>query len=117
MRMSTEELLKRIVSVLERHKGEDIVVLDLSELSYITDFFVICTGRSEVHLEALADELEFELKREGIPAWGVEGRRGGRWILLDYGDVVVHIFTPEGRLFFDLERIWNQAKRVELDSL
>ncbi|KUK14130.1 MAG: ribosome silencing factor [Synergistetes bacterium] len=117
MKFPTKDLLKKIVNLLEQHKAEDIVVLDLSELSYVTDFFVICTGRSETHLEALAEELEFGLKREGIMVWGVEGRKGGRWILLDYGDIVVHIFTPEGRLFFDLERIWNQARKVEPHSL
>lgn len=112
--MDSERLLKRIVQVLEEHKGEDIVVLDLTELTYITDFFVICSGRSEIHVEALADDLELELKKDGILPWGVEGRRGGRWILLDYGGVVVHIFTSEARVYFDLERIWNQAKRLEL---
>lgn len=117
MRIATKDLLKKIVSVLENHKGEDIVILDLTNLSYVTDFFVICTGRSETHLETLADELQFELKRDEIFAWGIEGKRGGRWVLLDYGDVVVHIFTPEGRLFFDLERIWNQAKKIEVQEL
>ncbi len=112
--IASEELMRMIVHVLEQHKGEDITVLDLRELTYVTDFFVICSGRSEVHVDALAEELEFELKKNGIFAWGVEGKRGGRWILLDYGSVVVHIFTPEGRMFFDLERIWNQAKRVEI---
>lgn len=117
MRVSTKDLLKKIVAILENHKGEDITILDLTGLSYVTDFFVICTGRSETHLEALADELQFELKKDKILAWGVEGRKGGRWILLDYGDVVVHIFTPEGRLFFDLERIWNQAPKLEPQEL
>ncbi|MCS7234305.1 MAG: ribosome silencing factor [Synergistetes bacterium] len=117
MKAPTREILKKVVSILEKHKGEDIIILDLSDLNYITDFFVICTGRSETHLEALAEELEFELKRDGIFAWGVEGKKGGRWTLLDYGNVVVHIFTPEGRLFFDLERIWNQARKLDLQQL
>jgi len=76
---------------------------------------VICTGHSETHTESLAEEVEFELKKEGVLPQGVEGMRGSRWILLDYGSVVVHIFTPEGRLLYDLERIWNQAKRVHFE--
>ncbi len=111
----SEFLVKRIARILEDHKAEDLVVLDIGEVSYIADFFVICTGHSETHTESLAEEVEFELKKEGVLPQGVEGMRGSRWILLDYGSVVVHIFTPEGRLLYDLERIWNQAKRVHFE--
>ena len=90
-------------------KAQDVTLLDLRNLSTATDFFLIATGRSDTHVSAIADHLIDELKKEGVRPAGVEGLRGGRWVLVDYVDVVVHIFHPAAREFYQLERLWGDA--------
>ena len=90
-------------------KAQDVTLLDLRNLSSATDFFHIATGRSDTHVSAIADHLIDELKKEGVRPVGVEGLRGGRWVLVDYVDFVVHIFHPAAREFYQLERLWGDA--------
>ena len=90
-------------------KAQDVTLLDLRNLSSATDFFLIATGRSDTHVSAIADHMIDELKKEGVRPAGVEGLRGGRWVLVDYVDFVVHIFHPAAREFYQLERLWGDA--------
>ena len=100
------------VRAAQARKAEDIVALDISVLSSFTDVFLLCTGRSQRQLQAIADAIEDELREEGWRPMGIEGRRNAAWILMDYGDFVVHIFTPEARKYYDIERLWRAAPRL-----
>ncbi|NPA42057.1 MAG: ribosome silencing factor [Aquificae bacterium] len=108
------EKLKLIKQLLEDKKAEDIVVLDVSSLTNIADYFVIATANSNVHARALADYLVEEMEKRGYPADHVEGLEFGNWILVDFIDVIVHIFTPEWREHYGIEWIWAEAGRVEV---
>ncbi len=98
------------MDALDDHKGHDILVLDLRELSDATDFFIVASGSSDVHVRSLAEKVEEALGRAGRRAHHVEGVRAGRWALLDYFDFVVHVFHPTLRQFYQLERLWADAK-------
>ena len=113
------ELDERIVTVLQAavdKKALDPVVLDLREIASFTDFFVLTSGTNERQVQAIADEVLERLKKEGHPAARVGGRKTAEWILLDYGDFIVHVFADKARKFFDLERLWRESKRLELPS-
>lgn len=97
---------------LER-KAHDVVVLDLRGISTATDFFVIAGGNSDVQVKAIAEHVVDELKKEGIRPEHVEGLKGGRWVLIDYVDFVVHVFHPQARDFYQLENLWGDAGRWE----
>ena len=100
------------VHAAKARKAEEVVVLDISVLSSFTDAFLLCTGRSQRQLQAIADAIEEALRAEGWRPLGVEGRRDAPWILMDYGDFVIHILTPEARKFYDIERLWRAAPRL-----
>ncbi len=100
---------------LER-KAHDVVVLDLRGISTATDFFVIAGGTSDVQVKAIADHVVDELKKDGVRPEHVEGLRGGRWVLIDYVDFVVHVFHPQARQFYQLENLWGDAARWEAPS-
>ena len=100
-------------ALLDR-KAIDLVILEVKDLSSFTDYFLICSGNSDRQVQAMASHIEERLGIEGIHPLGIEGKREGRWTLLDYGDVVVHIFFHPIREFYDLERLWSEATRVEL---
>jgi ribosome-associated protein len=95
-------------------KGENVIVLDLRDLTSTTDFFVICSGRSDVHIKAIADNVVDVLKSKGVRVWHKEGYESRRWVLLDYVDVVVHVFRPETREYYALERLWADAPLTEV---
>lgn len=95
-------------------KALDLVVLDLRQIATFTDYFVIVTGTNERQVQAISDEVFERLKKAGVPAARVEGYKSAEWILLDYGDFIVHVFAEEARKFYDLERLWRESKRVEL---
>ena len=115
MKKKTEELLKTIVYALDDKKGENITVLDLRELSPLVDYFVICSGVSKVHIDTLAENTLKKLKEEhGFYPSHVEGTSGSEWILIDAQDIIIHIFSPKKREFYDLEGLWWEAKRVEI---
>jgi len=100
-------------ALLDR-KAIDLVILEVKDLSSFTDYFLICSGNSDRQVQAIASHIEEKLGKEGIRPLGIEGKREGRWTLLDYGDVVVHIFFQPVREFYDLERLWSEATRVEV---
>ena len=93
-------------------KARDLAVMDVGGLTTVADYLVICSGSSSTHLQAIADSILEKLSASDIEAWGTEGSGSGGWILLDYGGVVVHIFAEEVRLFYNLERLWGDAKKV-----
>ena len=99
------------------NKANDVVVLSLRGVSDMTDFFVIASGTSDTHVRALGENIQEELRREGARAHHVEGIQQGRWVLLDYVDFVVHLFHPSLRNFYQLERLWGDAKPVNLEVM
>jgi ribosome-associated protein len=100
-----------VKAVLER-KAEAVVVLDVRALTSVADAFVICSGRSNRQVTAIADSVQRTLKKQGIRPLSVEGKREGQWVLMDYGDVVIHIFYETVREFYDLDGLWRDAKKV-----
>ncbi|SHJ82482.1 ribosome silencing factor [Paramaledivibacter caminithermalis] len=115
MAKKEKELALKICDILYNKKGKDIVLLDVSNISGFADYFVIATGNSKKHTSALADEIEKKLDEYGEFLNHKEGHNEGTWILLDYLDIIVHIFIEDERNFYDIERIWKGAKYVELD--
>lgn len=105
----------KIVKTLQDKKAKDIKVLDISDLSTLCDYFVIATGTSTTHVQSLCDNVEENMDKEGYQLHHKEGFRSGRWILLDYYDVVVHIFYEEERKFYNLERLWVDAKTLTVE--
>jgi ribosome-associated protein len=108
-----ERILMALAAAAEK-KAINIVVLDLREIASFTDYFVITSGTNERQVQAISDEIVESLKKAGTPVTRVEGYKTAEWILLDYGDFVVHIFNEKARTFYDLERLWRESKRVEL---
>lgn len=109
--MEISELANTIVSILDNKKGVDIELIPVTEKTVLADYFIICSGTSTTHIKALADEVEYMLKRDHqIVPDHIEGRETARWILLDYKDVVVHIFHPEERSNYNLEKLWEMKK-------
>jgi len=96
------------------HKAIDLVILEVKNLSSFTDYFIICSGNSDRQVQAIAAHIEEKLGKEGLRPLSIEGKREGRWVLLDYGDVVIHVFYQPVREFYDLERLWSDAPRIEL---
>lgn len=106
------ELAHRIVDLASDKKGSDIVLLRTAELTSMADFFVIASGRSDRQVQALSQGIVDELRDDGIRPIGVEGLAKARWVLIDYGSVIVHVFSPEEREYYGLERLWSQAAQV-----
>ncbi|HJX90307.1 MAG TPA: ribosome silencing factor [Pyrinomonadaceae bacterium] len=112
-----DQLDERVLAALHAaadKKALDVVVLDLREIASFTDFFVITSGANERQVQAISDEVYESLKKAGSKAARVEGYKTAEWILLDYGDFIVHVFEQKARQFYDLERLWRESKRVEL---
>jgi ribosome-associated protein len=95
-------------------KALDIVVLDVRGLASFADSFIICSGRSHRQVTAIAEHIEKELKAQGVKLYGIEGLREGHWILMDFGDIIIHIFYEPVRAFYDLESLWSDAKRIDV---
>ncbi len=109
----TQQLAERICKFLSSKKAEDIVLLDVREKTTLCDYFVVASGRSTLQVKSLCENLEEELsKKEGIEPKRMEGVRDGRWGVIDYGDVIVHVFNDESRLFYHLERLWEDGENV-----
>ena len=109
----SEKLAKLCRDVALDKKADDVVILDLRDISTVADFFVICTGNSEPHLKAIADEIGRRLRDDGIRPHTRDGFPPSRWIVMDYNDVIVHIFHPELRQRYALEQLWGDAKRLK----
>lgn len=116
MGAKTSDLLLTAVSAAEDRKATDTVVLDLKGLSTVTDYFIICSGRSDTNVKAIAEGIEEKLKQSGQRPFGVEGLREGTWVLMDYVDFVIHVFHHEKRAALALEELWKDARRVPLPS-
>lgn len=110
--MQLEELKKVVVDALEDLKAVDIKVLDVREMASFTDLMVIASGTSDRHLKALADRILEKCREAGVKPLGVEGERDVDWVLVDLGEVVVHIMRPETRDFYNLERLWSMGERI-----
>ena len=106
------DVVKKIVKALDDKKGNDIQVIKIEELTIVADYFVICTANSNTHVRALADEVEYQLEEAGIKADHIEGRATG-WVLLEYQGVIVHVFLEEARNYYNLERLWEDAKKID----
>ena len=106
------ELARACARLVEDKKGQDILILDLRRLTYITDFFVIGSGTNPRQMTAISTSIEQEMAQLGVRPIGTEGAGGSRWVLLDYGDFVVHLFDPEWRKLYDLELLWGDAPRL-----
>ncbi|GAB4561846.1 MAG: ribosome silencing factor [Anaerolineae bacterium] len=112
VKLDASALAHAIVDLAEEHQAEDIVLLDLRAISILADYFVICSGTSTRQLQALVDAIEEGLDRQGKHPLHIEGTPESGWLLMDYGDVVVHIFSPEQRAYYALERFWEKAQVV-----
>jgi ribosome-associated protein len=97
-------------------KARDVLVLDLQGLTTITDYFVICSGESTTQVKAITEEIEERFHAEGVKPLGIEGLSHGHWVLMDYNDVIIHIFEEETRKFYELEKLWIDAKRTSIEQ-
>jgi ribosome-associated protein len=111
-----KRLVNRMAALALSKKAETVLSIDLRGLSPACDFFVICEGTSSVHVRAIADGIEDGLRESGEKAWHVEGRETGHWVLLDYVNVVVHVFDTETREYYQLERLWGDAKTEKYED-
>ena len=110
-------IVKKAYDALNDKKGEDIKIIEIGKLSTVADYFIIANGSNAPHVESLVDNVEEELLKEHIHAERIEGVKSSGWILMDYNDVVVHVFSKEDRLFYDLERIWRDGKEIDVENL
>lgn len=109
-----ENVLKLIKDKLEEKKGLNVVILDISSLSVMADYFVIASGNNTNQVHAMADFVEDELAKNGMKHKAIEGYNNANWILMDYGDIIIHLFDKESRDFYDLERIWKGGKVLDI---
>lgn len=109
---NSKDLCKAAIAALEDKKAEDISVIDISEVSVLADYFLIASGSNRSQIQAMCDNVEETLGRAGNPVKQIEGYDSANWILMDFGDIIVHIFDKENRLFYDLERIWRDGKKI-----
>ena len=107
------EMAKLACRALDEKKGKDIKVIDIHEVSVIADYFVIASGANQNQVQAMVDNVDEVLGRAGYEAKQIEGSKNSNWILMDYGDMIVHVFDEENRLFYDLERIWRDGKALD----
>lgn len=110
-------MAKLACKALDDKKGEDIKVIDISQISVLADYFVIANGTNDSQVRALVEAVEEELDKAGFEVKQREGYGLGSWVLLDFGEIIVHVFDKENRLFYDLERIWRDGKSVEIEEL
>lgn len=114
--MDTKQFAERIADLIFTKKGYDVKIMELEEITTIADYFIICSADSEVQVKAIADEIDRTLRKEGIKCYHREGYEALRWVLLDYFDVVVHIFHKEAREFYNLEKLWGDAPVIEVED-
>ena len=115
--MTTKDIAYEVVKMLDSKKGMEIRLLKIDRVSSLADYFVICNGTSNTHVRTLCDVAEDTLEKLGENKLGREGHRGNTWELLDFGAIVVHVFTEEARAFYDLERLWADAEVVDLEGV
>ena len=115
--METIKMTEIAVKALDRKKASDLSVIRIDDISTLADYFVIASASSSTQLKALADEVEYELEQQGVNCHHREGMESAEWILLDYGTIIVHIFTQDNRDYYNLERLWADASVVDLSDV
>lgn len=115
--MTEQQKLELIVKTLDDKKGEDIQAIKISDLTILADYFIIVNGTSNTHAKALSEEVEFRLSQQGIESERREADTGNTWIILDYGDIIVHTFDKNQRQFYNLEGLWADGEQVDISSL
>ena len=115
--LSAKEVAYSVTKALDEKKGQNIKLLRIDEVSSLADYFLICTGTSNTHVKTLCDYAEYTLEQLGEKLLSREGHRGNSWELLDYGSIVVHVFTEEAREFYALERLWSDGESVDISAL
>ena len=115
--MEAKELMENIVKVLDSKKAKDIRAIRIGDLTILGEYFVIATGTSTTQVKMLADEVDYQLGEKGVQPHRVEGYHSENWIILDYTDVIVHIFHEDTREFYDLERLWADGEKVDLSGI
>ena len=115
--LTPKEIAYQVTKVLDEKKGMNIKLLKIDKVSSLADYFLICTGTSNTHVKTLCDYAEYTMDQLGEPMLGREGHRGNSWELLDFGSIVVHVFTEEAREFYALERLWGDAEVVDLQEI
>lgn len=115
--LTSYEMAIEMAKALDAKKGNDIKVLKTEELTTLADYFVLCTATSSTQVKAMSDACEEAMEKNGERVHHIEGHRDGTWLLLDFSDVVVHVFTDETRKFYDLERLWGDAEEVDLSDV
>lgn len=113
----SKEMARIAWNALNDKKGEDIKIIDITGISVLADYFIIANGTNDSQVNAMVDNVEEELHKAGYPLKQREGRASGSWVLLDFGDIIVHVFDKENRLFYDLERIWKDGKVTDIADL
>jgi len=111
------DALKIAVNAADDKKAHDLVILDISKITSFANYFLLCTGDSSRQMQAIADEIEKKLKEDGLRPSHIEGYRNSEWILMDYMDFVVHIFSKNARVYYDLERLWRDGKKIDAKLL
>jgi len=115
--MTSQEYCKIAVAALEDRKAEDVKIIDIREISPVADYFVIADGTNQNQIQAMRDAVDEALYKADLKVRQVEGNQSSTWILMDYNDIIIHIFSKEDRLFYDLERIWKDGKEISVDEL
>ena len=115
--LSAKKVAYEVTKALDDKKGMDIKLLKIDKVSSLADYFLICTGTSNTHVRTLCDYAEYTLDQLGEPMLGREGHRGNSWELLDFGSIVVHVFTEEAREFYSLERLWADAEEIDISKI
>ena len=111
------EMAVTAYKALSEKKGEDITIIEISQISIMADYFIIANGTNQSQVQAMVENVQEKMHGAGFEVKRVEGNRSSSWVLLDYGDVVVHVFDKEDRLFYDLERLWSDGKQVSMEDL
>ncbi len=114
--MTSLEYCKLAVDALEDRKAEDVTVIDIQGISPIADYFIVANGSNQNQILAMQDAVQEALYKEGLKTRQIEGNKNSTWILMDYGDIILHIFSKEDRLFYDLERIWRDGKIIDIHT-
>lgn len=114
--MTQNEMLKKIIKTLDSKKAEEIKAIKIKDLTILADYFIIANGTSTTHTKTLAEEVEYQLSQEGIEPNRTEGYNGSNWVILDYGDIVVHVFYKETRDYYQLERLWSDGEMVDIGA-
>ena len=115
--VTPKEIAYEVTEALDAKKGQNIKLLKIDRVSSMADYFLICTGNSSTHVKTLCDAVEEAMDEAGEPMLSREGHRGGTWVLMDFGSLVVHVFTAEARKFYDLERLWQDGHQVNLAAV